>query len=791
MPRRRPLTVAEFERLEARDCPAVVSIAGPQTIQENGAPITLTASLSAPQTKPVEVRYLTYGSATLIADYRLTANGLPLLQSGTITFKPGQTSIPIVVTPINDTLREGNESFNFQLISVQGHSLGNSRASATIIDDDNYTAQLIGPSQIAPGERGAYTLQLSSPATKPETFYVSTRDGTATSKGNDYSPLINFAITIMPGQTSQSFSIAMKPNSPTEYDEFFYLTARPRTADFPAVTDLGVVIPGIGPEPPPTISIGNASGNEGDTGTQTLVFDVSLSKAYSQIVTVDYATADGTATVADTDYTAVSGRLSFLPGETRKTVSVSVIGDTKPELTETFTLVLSAPTNATIANGTGVGTIVNDDGQDGFQITVNYIGNVGDRVRTAVTQAVAKWQQVITGDVPSYVNPFNGQLVDDIVLDVRMGLLGPAFPTGTDGATGSNTIANAGPLYGGAPGVNGQLAIRPSPRLPYWGTIGFDPANAATDSAQSLYTTALHEIGHALGFGTPLLVEARAGYPNGLVVPLAGNQANPVYIGTAALQAYNQIFQRNAVNIPMESEGGDGTALVHWDDAAVPSELMNGFLTIGAPLSRITVGAMQDLGYQVNMNAADNYSPRVAALATGTSVSAPAWSGILAVVDGYRLAAGRDSLANAQVAMYSMPSTDFNDITVGDNRYRGSLPYSGQWYAAKPGYDLVTGLGTPKADKLIPDLVAYTGSTSVNLASAAGPSAQPAAVGGVLASYAAAFQSEDLRADTPLSFDGRGAYALAFAGMATESDSANGRPIRARVSKPADVRPHG
>src|SRR5205823_13043755 len=74
----------------------------------------------------------------------------------------------------------------------------------------------------------------------------------------------------------------------------------------------------------------------------------------------NYATADGTA-MAGSDYQATSGTLTFMPGETQKTVTVSVIGDTANEPDETFFVRLSSPSNASIADGEGVGTILNDD----------------------------------------------------------------------------------------------------------------------------------------------------------------------------------------------------------------------------------------------------------------------------------------------------------------------------------------------------------------------------------------------------------------------------------------------
>lgn len=120
------------------------------------------------------------------------------------------------------------------------------------------------------------------------------------------------------------------------------------------------------PPPPPTpqLSVNDQSIAEGDTLTKTVTFTVSLSAASDKTVTVDYATADGTATVADNDYAAKTGTLSFAPNETTKTVPVVVNGDTRVEPDETFNVTLTSPTNATLADGQGVGTIVDDDDTD-------------------------------------------------------------------------------------------------------------------------------------------------------------------------------------------------------------------------------------------------------------------------------------------------------------------------------------------------------------------------------------------------------------------------------------------
>jgi hypothetical protein len=117
------------------------------------------------------------------------------------------------------------------------------------------------------------------------------------------------------------------------------------------------------PTPPvvlPNITIGDASRVEGNSATANLVFTVSLSAAGSRTVSVNYATANGTAT-APGDYTAVSGVLNIPAGQTTGTIFVSVTGDTLVEGNETLTVNLSNAVNATISDGQAVGTINNDD----------------------------------------------------------------------------------------------------------------------------------------------------------------------------------------------------------------------------------------------------------------------------------------------------------------------------------------------------------------------------------------------------------------------------------------------
>jgi hypothetical protein len=112
--------------------------------------------------------------------------------------------------------------------------------------------------------------------------------------------------------------------------------------------------------PKPMLSIVDASVAEGDSGTTTLSLPLTLSFATTKVVSVAYATSDGTAT-APADYAPTSGTVTFRPGELSTAIQVSVVGDQAIEQDETLAVTLSSSTNATIARGTATGLITNDD----------------------------------------------------------------------------------------------------------------------------------------------------------------------------------------------------------------------------------------------------------------------------------------------------------------------------------------------------------------------------------------------------------------------------------------------
>ena len=113
--------------------------------------------------------------------------------------------------------------------------------------------------------------------------------------------------------------------------------------------------------PVPSATIDDVAVTEGNAGTVTASFTVSLSFASSQTVMVDYATGNGTATTGDGDYVGATGTVTFTAGQTTRPVNITVNGDTKFEPNETFVVNLSTPVNATIGDTQGQATINNDD----------------------------------------------------------------------------------------------------------------------------------------------------------------------------------------------------------------------------------------------------------------------------------------------------------------------------------------------------------------------------------------------------------------------------------------------
>jgi Calx-beta domain len=199
-------------------------------------------------------------------------------------------------------------------------------------------------------------VSLDVPSAHKVTVDFNTVNGTAVA-ASDYQA-VSGKLSFARGETSKSILVPVIGDRLAEPNETFVVKLS--GAKGAAIAHSQGVVTILDDEP--RISIYGMSASEGNANTTLFAFTVSLSTAYHQAVTVDYASADGTATTADHDYVASSGTLVFAPGETTKTLSIAVIGDTTPEMDETFSVNLgAASTNALVISGHGIGTIVDDD----------------------------------------------------------------------------------------------------------------------------------------------------------------------------------------------------------------------------------------------------------------------------------------------------------------------------------------------------------------------------------------------------------------------------------------------
>ena len=208
------------------------------------------------------------------------------------------------------------------------------------------------------GNFATVTVSKVGPPGSTLTIAYSTSDGTATS-GTDYTPASG-TLTFGPTETEKTFTVSVLNDSLDENDETVIL----KLSDVNGSVFFGepniAVLRIVDDDPPPTVRIDDVTVEESDSGTTLAVFTISLSAASGRTVNVTVATQAGTATPG-LDFGGGSLLLTYLPGQTVKRVGVFIVGDTAVEGIEHFFVNLVNPVNTTIADGQGVGTIIDDD----------------------------------------------------------------------------------------------------------------------------------------------------------------------------------------------------------------------------------------------------------------------------------------------------------------------------------------------------------------------------------------------------------------------------------------------
>ena len=243
----------------------------------------------------------------------------------------------------------------------------------------------------------------------------------------------------------------------------FELTVRASDGD--RFTDTTVTVGVSDVQEAPAVRVADAEATEGDDAV--IVFRVTLDGASTSAVRVNYATADGTATAGD-DYEAVQGTLTFAPGETEKTVSVTVIDDNVEDSGETFRLLLSSPDGATLADSEATGTLLNIESRDDFPAGTGTTGTVevgGSATGEIATGDDEDWFAVTLDAGKTYRIDLKGSPTGD-------GTLRDPYLRGVHDADG-NLLAGTTDDDGGA-GVNSRVYFTAGADATYYVAAGAD-----------------------------------------------------------------------------------------------------------------------------------------------------------------------------------------------------------------------------------------------------------------------------------------------------------------------------
>lgn len=333
------------------------------------------------------VTYTTADGTAMVTDGDYQAN------FGTLTFLPADTAITITVLVNGDRRVEPNEAFTVELSNAVNATLSTATGTGTIINDDA-AGVIVTPTTVAVTEGGAtatYSVVLTSQPTSDVTITI-TPDAQVTVSPTTltFTPA-NWNVPQTVTVTAVDDAIA-EPSPHTGTITQTAASGDPNYNNIPVATVTANITDN---DTAPGFSINDVTMNEGDTGTTSFVFTVTRSGATGAAASVNYTTVDGTATVANADYAATNGTLNFAIGDATKQITVLVNGDTVVEPTETFTVLLSNATGATITDDTGLGTITNDDIPS---VSLSVSSNTGSEAAMTAITVTATATAPVTGN---------------------------------------------------------------------------------------------------------------------------------------------------------------------------------------------------------------------------------------------------------------------------------------------------------------------------------------------------------------------------------------------------------
>ena len=287
-------------------------------------------------------------------------------RSGTPHLHPRPVTTQTITVPVNgDTLDEADETFSVNLTLPVNATIADGQGQGTITNDDARPALSIDDvdgrprATAAPIERRRSPSACRAASGQTVTVNYATADGTADGAGRLHAAAGD---ADLPARDDEPEHVTVPVNGDTldEANETFFVNLRsPINATIADGQGVGTI---TDDDPLPTLSIDDVTVTEGNSGTVNATFTRHACRPPSgQTVTVDYATADGTATAPAATTRPRRGTLTFAPGQTTQTVTVPVNGDTLDEANETFSVNLTNAGQRDDRRRQGVGTITNDD----------------------------------------------------------------------------------------------------------------------------------------------------------------------------------------------------------------------------------------------------------------------------------------------------------------------------------------------------------------------------------------------------------------------------------------------
>jgi hypothetical protein len=557
--------------------------------------------------------------------------------TGTVQFAPGgplEQRIQVAVVDDSDDEPDA-ETFTVRLHSPLNATLAEDEATGTITDDDDSGGVIAGPARldIADGRAGegdgfmVFTVTLNRPVATAVTAFYETRDGTAkTFPGTDYTKTEG-GLTFDPGTTlAQTILVPILQDDEDEGAERFSVKLfEPVNAVLGDDTATGV------------IEDDDAPPDHGDTRADATAIKMGspIAARLETATDVDYfaltVTGDGdlyavtdAGRIGDPGYTAgTMVRLETATYTSSNTDNFDAASVT--DVQDAVQVYVRVSGESATRYDVAVWHVAPSESDATFDIDLRYLGTEPTAAqKNAIRDAADTWERVITSGQPFRIitnsgwecddeDPSSfGDYIDDIRIDIRLQHL--------DGFAGG--LAFAGPCVSRPDG------------LPLIGVVVFDSADLGRFDSTTIRRLAVHEMAHVLGFGLSgrwhdLLGDSAISYA--LANPDSTTLPDTHFTGEKAIDAFDELLDGTTYGgkkVPVENDTGRygrGGLDGHWREAMFGSELLTStFSTSDAaqPLSKVTIAALEDLGYSVDYTQAEAYTLPATSLTTSSLLRA-------------------------------------------------------------------------------------------------------------------------------------------------------------------------